>query len=263
MPLDPKQLPPYYTPGTQGTIDNKYTRLNTQYAPIATSGTSETDLYTYTIPANTLTQNGDTIQIKFTCIKTGINDPLVIQFYINGTSQMTKYFEIPWLTWDVQIIRISTTQVQVVYQATPESGQDSVEIQTTAGLDFTATIPIKFTAEAATGDSGQTYQQTTSMQKQSTTSQNTAEKWTSNTETIDQLSSLPRGLDTITQLHLIQSKTDLLVETLTKHTELTQDTKLLSLYTGAIKSILNKIEKNYGYINSINKNAGSWENESL
>ena len=73
---------------------------------------------------------------------------------------MTKYFEIPWLVWDVQIIKISTTQVQVVYQATPESTQDSVEIQTTAGLDFTTTIPIKFTGEAAAGDTGQTYQMT-------------------------------------------------------------------------------------------------------
>lgn len=163
MPIAPKQQPPYYTPEPiptppAGTGD--YTRLNVQYAAVTTSGTSETDLYLYTIPANTLTQNGDTIQIKFTCIKTGINAALVLQFYIAGGSQMTKYHEIPWITWDVQIIRISTTQVQVVYQATPEAGQDSVEIQTTAGLDFTTTIAIKFTGQAATGDTGQTYQMT-------------------------------------------------------------------------------------------------------
>lgn len=54
---------------------------------ISTSGTSETDLYTYTIPANTLVNNGDKL-IFNVCLQSNASGSTTshIKFYIGGTN---------------------------------------------------------------------------------------------------------------------------------------------------------------------------------
>lgn len=59
MPLDPKQQPPYYRPGT--TTGTPFQTIHTQTTIQESSGTSQTTTAAYEIPANTLTQDGDII----------------------------------------------------------------------------------------------------------------------------------------------------------------------------------------------------------
>lgn len=160
MPLDPKQQPPYYTPGTAGTIDNKYTRINAQYAVITTSGTTETDLYTYTLPANALPTNGSGLTIKFVTQNTaGNGDDHRIRFYIDAVQQFTANSNISpdEIIWTITLIRISSTQLAM--QATTEIGSSGgiYNIQTAGSLDFTDTIPIKFTGKCEIDGVIQTY----------------------------------------------------------------------------------------------------------
>lgn len=162
MPITPKQQPPYYKPEPMPTptTSGDYTRLNVQYTDLTTSGTSETDLYLYTIPANTLSQNGDTLQIKFGVIKSGINNPAVVRYYFDGTNQLGAFTELQYQAWTIQIIRTSSTTARIIFELTPETGQDTTIFQTVNSLDFTATIATKFTGEAQTGDALQTYSMT-------------------------------------------------------------------------------------------------------
>lgn len=61
MPLRPKQLPPYYTPGTipQGT------KVHTQTQPISTTTTAAVPAGIYIMPANTLSNDGDTLILNY------------------------------------------------------------------------------------------------------------------------------------------------------------------------------------------------------
>lgn len=162
MPIAPKQQPPYYTaepmptPATSG----DYTRLNVQYTDVTTSGTSETDLYLYTIPANTLSNNGDTLQIKFGVIKSGTTGTAIIRFYLDGTNQLGAFTELQYQAWTIQIIRTSSSTARIIFELTPETGQDTTIFQTANTLNFTTTIPLKFTGECQTGDTEQTYSMT-------------------------------------------------------------------------------------------------------
>lgn len=163
MPIGPKQQPPYYTAEPMPTPPagtGNYTRLNVQYADVTTSGTSETDLYLYTIPANTLTTNGDTLQIKFAIIKSGTNNPATVRYYFDGTNQLGAFTELQYQAWTIQIIRTSSSTARIIFELTPETGQDTTVFQTVNSLDFTATIATKFTGEAQTGDALQTYSMT-------------------------------------------------------------------------------------------------------
>ena len=159
MPLDPKQQPPYYTPGTPGTINNKYTRLNAQYTAVQTSGTTETDLYTYTLPANSLTTNGDGILITFCTQAPDSTVNNTLRFYFNAVQQFTDTIDTgeAIITHKLEILRISTTEVKITTHQVYASGTNFTQIQTVNSLDFTNTIPIKFTGQCPNPGQLQTY----------------------------------------------------------------------------------------------------------
>lgn len=167
MPLDPKQQPPYYTPGTTETIQNKYTRLNAQFNEVLTSGTTETTMYEYNLPPNTLPTNGDGIHLLFCSQNTaGNGDSHLHRIYINNVVQFgVENLVSPNDTViDLTLIRISTTQLKLLMQAygstATAGGKPTVNIQTVNSLDFTAIIPIKITADCAGAGVVQTYFQT-------------------------------------------------------------------------------------------------------
>lgn len=161
MPINPKQQPPYYTPGTTPTPTENYSRLNEQHAATQTSGTSETDLYLYTIPANTLTNNGDELTIKYAYLISTTGTSMLTLIYINGSAQHA--FDVSgsapkpfYIT--IQATRISSTQLQTI-ATLQQTSTTAVSIQTVSTLDFTTTIAFKITGTCGTGVL-QTYQLT-------------------------------------------------------------------------------------------------------
>lgn len=149
MPLDPKQQPPYYTPGTQGLNTNKYTRINTQLTTVQTSGTTETDLYLYTIPANTLINDGDLLKITFVAVQNTPAESHEQRFYFNGTQQFNMDEELNTYTIiEITILKKASTTALMQFQGyTIDIGKGQPYIQIDATIDFTIPIPIKFTGQ--------------------------------------------------------------------------------------------------------------------
>jgi len=148
-------LPPPYNSGT-------FTRINAQYATVTTSGTNETDLYTYTIPANTLINNGDGLNIQFTALMTDNAVNHITRYWLDGTNQHTATLTAaqPY-TFNVRVVKISTTEAINITEIL--NGDPTVQIANS--LDFTAPIQIKFTGECPTTGTIQTYLMTVDLQK--------------------------------------------------------------------------------------------------
>lgn len=148
MPLLPKQLPPYYTPGTLnpgggGTFSRVYANVTT----IPTVGTTETTFYTYTIPANSLTQTGDGYELQFVAIYTENTEDHIFRFKVGGVTQQAYTLnDTGWAKISVQIIRNSPTSIYVIpqLQGGIEVGEPVVQQVT---VDFTTTIALTFTGQ--------------------------------------------------------------------------------------------------------------------
>ena len=132
-------------------LDNFSTSSNSLadfYTDASTSGTGETDLYTYTLPANKLANNGDKLNIYYALSNTAISGSNA--FYFGGTSLYTSSFvsAISLFVFEIKIIRVtsSTMRVSVInhYDNTIYTNYLSV-----TGLDFTTTNVIKITGTAA------------------------------------------------------------------------------------------------------------------
>jgi hypothetical protein len=137
--------------------------LDKQYTTTQNSGTSQTDLYTYTIPANTLTTNGDIIDIESAGFFTDATATMDLQIHFNGSSiEGTNPLTLTGTThWSVKgrIIRTSssTSRSTVTFTIGDGTGQQCTGNASSTSLDFTSGIVLKITATAggagaSTGD---------------------------------------------------------------------------------------------------------------
>lgn len=123
---------------------------------VGNSGTDETDLYSFTIPANMLTQNGDRISAYYSLSITGsATATSQIKVYFSGTARfdsgaLSLSSSGNWQCW-VEMVRTgaSTGRISVVLQTPGASlAAYTAEVDMTS-QDFTATNVIKITGTRA------------------------------------------------------------------------------------------------------------------
>ena len=136
----------------------KVTPLFDYYSDVGNSGTSETDLYSSTLAAGELANNGDKLVIWY-----GINLPSAsgatvnIRMYfggsaIFGTGALTK-LGAGWMDIRVEIIRVSSTAIRYTafFQNTGYGSVPLVGGAELAGLTLSSTNVIKITGQAGAG----------------------------------------------------------------------------------------------------------------
>lgn len=126
--------------------------LHTNVTPVGNVGAGEDDLMTYTLPANTLANNGDTLEV-FCMFVSGI-DPGVVRPYFGGTSltQMNVFADVPYVSYRIKIVRVSSTVI--AYDVTGgDNANGFVGLGSSLGsVDFTTTNVIKFTGVGTDDD---------------------------------------------------------------------------------------------------------------
>lgn len=127
-------------------------QLKDFYTTAANSGTTETDLYSYTTLANRLTNNGDKLVARYGGnFNSGTS--VVVSAYFGGTKIIDRDglvgTDVNW-SLDILIIRTGTTTARAVCTF---NGGDGYLVTTTllTGLDFTTTNILKITGEDAGG----------------------------------------------------------------------------------------------------------------
>ncbi len=136
--------------------------LNKAFTNVDNSGTSETDLDTYTIAANTLTTNGDIVNFSYTLNLSDITATATVKTYFAGTATANTGALTVSATGAVIVsgwlIRTNTTTARVSVNISSPTASTAVYTSETdlTGLDFTATNIIKITGQAggAGGGSG-------------------------------------------------------------------------------------------------------------
>lgn len=151
MPLQPKQQPPYYTPATTTpTGIGGYERLFWDGTINTTSGTTETDLYIYNLPANTLTTNGDSITIEWVGVNTVPAENHITRFYLNdiGEGAFTETVTGDFI-WRVKIVRQNSVGILITVQMWQEGGTQvgKPDVVVDSPYDFATPIEIKFTGQ--------------------------------------------------------------------------------------------------------------------
>ena len=160
MPLDPKQQPPYYTPGTTPTppgANGNYTRIYTSFGTNQTSGTSETDIYTFTLPANSLNTIGDSLLIEYLAITNTGSNSHITRFYFDTVQQLAYDYTVEnYLKWLLKITR--NTNTSVLIDIIPiQQGNYQIQTEQQETVDFTNTIPLKITGQCPTAGYIQAY----------------------------------------------------------------------------------------------------------
>jgi hypothetical protein len=142
---------------------SSFTFLDKQYTTTQNSGTSTTDMYTYTVPANTLTTDGDMIDFETAgfLLDATTTPELVMQF--NGSNLLgTGVLTIPGTIHyriNGRIIRTSstTTRTTLTIHIGDGNGKEFVGNASNSSLDFTSGIVLRLLgtasgAGASTGD---------------------------------------------------------------------------------------------------------------
>jgi hypothetical protein len=133
------------------------TVINAQVNAAASSGTGETDAHLFTIPANTMTVNGDTLVIKCTGTLTSNSNAKTWKLYfdtalvvtVTASTASTTFFNVEaWIqrltaSSAICIARPAFYNSTVVASTSPGAVLDS-------SVDFTADIAIKTTVQMAT-----------------------------------------------------------------------------------------------------------------
>ena len=126
-------------------------KLTSFYTDASTSGTGQTDLYSYTLPANTLNSDGDTIQFDCTIISGSITPSGNIYVTLGGYTKAISmhYGSVPHVH-KIIFTRISSTKVRFSYYGLTSISTSYYEEPSTT-YDFTSTIIIKVGASASAG----------------------------------------------------------------------------------------------------------------
>jgi lysophospholipase L1-like esterase len=124
--------------------------LNSQYTDVSNSGSSETDLYSFPIPLNTLTSNGDWIDAEYDGT---FNTPTsaVLKFYVAGdVSTFTGISAVQRWHMQAKLIRTSSTTIRKSVILFGDFNNVIGEfISDITGVDFTTTNTIKITGQDA------------------------------------------------------------------------------------------------------------------
>lgn len=133
-------------PATVGSSSGGVQTLNVQYTDVSNSGSTETNLMSYTIPASQLTNVGDRIVIEgmFTT-PSGNSNSKNLKWYFGSTTQIWDASTIATGTSvhvRITIIRTGTGTQKLVQEF--HTGFTSIESYTTSGQDETATISMRF-----------------------------------------------------------------------------------------------------------------------
>jgi hypothetical protein len=127
--------------------------LNVQYTDVANSGTSETDLMSYSIPGGTLATDGDRIQFRMAFDFASNTNSKTIKLYVGGTN-----YGMPANTHsaggpsilDGEIIRSSSSAIKINYRFTPFGGTGSTGSTSVGSISFAGTIVLKSTGTSGT-----------------------------------------------------------------------------------------------------------------
>lgn len=132
----------------------KFKRIYNNITPASSSGTSVTNIFSTSIPANTLQQDGDVIYAVIWGFGTAVAGFATITFRFNnantgamGDTSSASFFYI------ARIIRISATDVKIVIEGGKLGGTYTVVRSSAGSLDFTAAIPIEWSLQVLTSGS--------------------------------------------------------------------------------------------------------------
>jgi hypothetical protein len=124
------------------------------YSDAANSGTTETDAYSYTLPANTLDSNGDRLDLYFDGIMVENTNTKTFVVYF-GTTNICAIATVSNTNWSVslKLIRTSSTNIRVSF-VDISSGISFNNGQDYGSQNFTTTNVLKLTLQSntASGD---------------------------------------------------------------------------------------------------------------
>lgn len=140
--------------GTSTTFATVGGVLKDFYTDVSTSGTSETDLYSYTIPANTLTTIGDKLIFKVYLNKTGIGSGSYVNFYLGGSALASSTYAVLSTGYGVEceilIIYTSASSAKIRYSYKGYTYTECYN-NTSLAVNWTTTNVLKFVGRADTG----------------------------------------------------------------------------------------------------------------
>lgn len=158
---------PYKLNPHTGKLDYYETGGTSSFVPLANfstdannSGTAETDLYSYTMPAGTMGTNNDTVTVRFygtSVDNTNIKD---VKFYFGGVMYISVNFvnavgETKEWNIEAEIIRRSASVGVVkakltLFNETSVTYEQTYEFLASTAIDFTSALIIKVTGQSGT-----------------------------------------------------------------------------------------------------------------
>jgi len=158
MPLDlTPSKPPYYTIDETEPIGSKTQVIYHTETTVTQSIDGTTDAYTYNMPANTLNNNGDTLDINFYGRMTGAGAPNQVFLTIDGNGIATDgYTNASYWNTKATLQRISPTSFRATGYVFDQEGTYTYN-QIQANVDFTTIIPIILTIQRTTAGTAVAY----------------------------------------------------------------------------------------------------------
>lgn len=127
--------------------------LNVQYTDAANSGTSETDLMSYTLPAGQLANDGDRIEILGSFQYAANANTKTLKFKFGSYSATWGSSEVTSsggpVKFTATIIRTSATTQKIVWEFSPQFGTHST-VNSTGSETLSGAVTLKFTGESNT-----------------------------------------------------------------------------------------------------------------
>jgi hypothetical protein len=123
-------------------------KLASFYTDASTSGAGATTLYSYTLPANTMTTNGDCIKAEYTISGTSSSSNISIYFgtnYITTSSVDVRNA----MTYTVSFYRVSSSAIRIIILINQFGYNSTVITDYTSSVDFTSTNDIILKAQTA------------------------------------------------------------------------------------------------------------------
>jgi hypothetical protein len=138
--------------GTSTTFSTVGGVLKDFYTDASTSGTGETDLYSYIIPANVLSTNGDKLTFKFTLDTSSSPTSSYVKVYFAGTSRtsINNLLLSGIVNFTITIIRVSSSVCRISYEGFYNSGIGVNDYLEMTSKDWTTTNILKVTGQCAT-----------------------------------------------------------------------------------------------------------------
>lgn len=126
-------------------------KLASFYTDAATSGTGQTDLYSYTVPGNTLSNNGDCLEFYVSIFTANTTPSGSVYFSFGGyTGSATMHYGNLAHDIQVQLIRISSTKIRISSRVI-SSVTLTTYTEPSTTFDFTSSIVFKIGASANSG----------------------------------------------------------------------------------------------------------------